>query len=123
MDIGSDILITHEPISPSTLQKYCEQWFGNMVKVVVDIDKEEIALGGSLHADAESMLLEKGSVQKDLWGANIYPENKPGSQIEYTAFINIRPYQNNTSMEIQDKAVRNKLYTIITKLVPLEADG
>jgi len=120
MDIESDILITHELISSSTLQKYCEKWFGNMVKVVVDIDKEEIALGGSLHADAESLLLEKGSVQKNLWGANIYPENKSGNQIEYTALINIRPYQDNISMYIQDDIVRNKVYNIIKKLMPVE---
>lgn len=120
MDIVFDILITHEPISPSTLQQYCEQWFGDMVKVVVDIETEEIALGGSLHADAESLLLEKGSVQKNLWGANIYPVNKPGRQIEYTALINIRPYQDNTSMYIQDKIVRNKVYTIVKKLIPVE---
>ena len=121
MNQVSDILITHEPISESTLHKYCTMWFGNMVKVVIDIQTGEIALGGALHADGEALLLNRGSLPENLWGANIYPENKPGHQIEYTALINIRPHQNNTSMHIQDETVKNKVHKVIQKLVPIAA--
>ena len=119
MNTVSDILITDKKISPSVLQQYCKHWFGDMVKVVVDIETREIALGGALHADAESLLLQKGSRQKNLWGINIYPGNEAGHQIEYTALINIRPHQDNTSMQIQDETIRNKVFKIIKKLVPV----
>jgi len=47
-----------------------------MVKFVVDIDLIKLAVGGEMHADAELVLLEEGSSQESLWGANIYPEKK-----------------------------------------------
>ncbi|HYS05477.1 MAG TPA: DUF5674 family protein [Candidatus Dormibacteraeota bacterium] len=31
------------------------------------------SVGGELHADAEQLLLEQGSAQADLWGANCFP--------------------------------------------------
>ena len=40
---------------------------------------EVAAVGGELHADAEALLLEQGSQQKDLWGANYYPGRGPAS--------------------------------------------
>lgn len=88
--------------------------FGNMVKVVVDIKKGIIGIGGELHADAEALLLKTGSKQQDLWGANVFPDE---NKIEYTALINIRPSLNNRSMEIQNKKIRQKVEKIIRKLV------
>src|SRR3989338_5902427 len=46
--------------------------FGDMVKAVVDIEKNVIALGGELHADEEALLLQNGSKQENLWGINLY---------------------------------------------------
>ena len=42
--------------------------FGNLVKAVVDIDKELIAIDAELHSDLEALLIENGSKQKNLWG-------------------------------------------------------
>ena len=92
-----------------------------MVKIVVDVEKQVVAIGGELHADAESMLLQNGSRQEDLWGINFYPKHQQEERIEYSALINIRPRQNNTSVEIQDNTVKEKLKTIIETLV-LKAD-
>jgi len=61
-----------------------------MVKIVVDVKRDVIAIGGALHADGEKVLLENGSRERDLWGANFYPGNPPEERIEYSALINIR---------------------------------
>ncbi|MDD5659872.1 MAG: DUF5674 family protein, partial [Actinomycetota bacterium] len=50
------------------------EMFGNLVKAVVDVEKESMAIDGELHADEEVLLLENGSDQNDLWGINIYPD-------------------------------------------------
>ena len=47
--------------------------YENMVKIVVDIRRRVLAGGGEMHSDCESVLLEDGSEQDDLWGANWYP--------------------------------------------------
>ena len=78
-----------------------------MVKFVVDVRRRVMAVGGELHADAESLLLEDGSAQDDLWGANYYPGRGPAHCVQFTALINIRPARGNPGMEIADPAIRD----------------
>lgn len=91
--------------------------FRDMIKIVVDIEREIIGFGGVLHADAEALLLQDGSKQENLWGANIFPSKTGDEHIEYTSLINIRPRQNR-SQEIQDEEIRKKIAEIINKLIP-----
>jgi hypothetical protein len=60
--------------------------FGNLVKAVVDIDREVMVLDAELHSDLEARLLEDGSKQKSLWGINLYPEAEGE-----TALLNLIP--------------------------------
>ena len=73
-----------------------------MVKYVVDVERGIVAIGGEMHADAEAALLEAGSRQADLWGANYYPGRGRDGCIEYTSLINIRPGAGNRGMELLD---------------------
>ena len=111
------IIITDKKISLASLKELCEQGFGDMVKLVVDVERSIIAIGGELHADAETLLLEQGSDQKNLWGANFYPWNPSGERISFTALINIRPHQDNPSLEILNETIKKKMKTIIEQLV------
>lgn len=110
--------IIDKKISEAELREFLNQPFPEMIKFVVDIDKEILALGGELHADAEAVLLEAGCEQKNLWGGNVYPDSKI-EKIEYDSLINIRPSQNNRSLEIQDEFLKNKIKNIVYKLLPL----
>ncbi|MBI3451091.1 MAG: hypothetical protein HY049_19530 [Acidobacteria bacterium] len=105
------------PIERGTLAHLVESYFGDMVKFVADISQGVIAIGGELHADAEQILLENGSRQADLWGANYYPGQRREDCIEFTALINIRPAQGNRSMEIQDASVRSKVRDLAFALI------
>jgi hypothetical protein len=87
------------------------------VKYVVDVERGLVAVGGEMHADAEQVLLEAGSRQADLWGANYYPGRGAEDCIEYTSLINIRPAAGNRGMELQDAALRDKVREITHTLV------
>jgi len=50
------------------LRLMAKRTFGNLVKAVVDIEKEIMALDAELHADEEAQLLEDSSKQENLWG-------------------------------------------------------
>ena len=89
-----------------------------MVKGVVDIEQEIMALGGELHADEEAFLLENGSQQRNLWGINLYPDMGGADFLEFDSMINIRPSQNNRSRDVEDHQNRKKIQIIIRKLVP-----
>lgn len=82
--------------------------FKTLVKAVVDIERKIIALDAELHSDLEAYLLENGSKQENLWGANLYPTKNKEDFVEYTALINIRPNHDNYSMEITNPDIREK---------------
>jgi len=98
------------------LEKY-NHFFRSMIKAVVDLKKEIIALDGELHADLEALLIEKDSRQENLWGINLYLEKPLKERIEYTALINIRPSQDNPSMEIENTRIRKKIGEVVNKLI------
>ena len=107
------IVREQEHIGPGELIRLVDLFFTDMVKIVVDLNKRVVAVGGELHADAEQLLLQEGSQQRDLWGANYYPGESQGACIEYTSLINIRPSQDNHSMEIADPEIRRSIMEIV----------
>ncbi len=94
--------ILTRPLNKKEIDDLAKEFFGDMIKVVVDVQDGSIAAGCSLHADAEQILLKNGSRQENIWGANYFPGRKKGEKIEYTALINIRPRKGNKSQFIQD---------------------
>lgn len=91
--------------------------FGNLVKAVVDVDRELIALDGELHSDLEALLLEDGSKQKSLWGINFYPELQGDGFIEFDSMINVRPSQNNMSRGVDNEEIRQRIVEIVAKRI------
>ena len=115
-DPSPDVVLLDRRIEPSELRRLVER-FVDMAKYVVDVDRGLIALGGEMHSDAEQVLLEAGSRQADLWGANYYPGRGRGACIEFTSLINIRPSVGNRGMELLDPALRERLAQITFCLV------
>jgi hypothetical protein len=109
--------IIKKPITVSELNKLAQQRFGNLVKAVVDVKKEIMAVDGELHADEEALLLEKGSRQENLWGINLYPELKGADFIEFDSMINLRPSVNNMTRGIDDPKIRKKIVKIVNKFM------
>lgn len=89
-----------------TLERY--------IKMAVDIRRGILAGGGAMHADCEAVLLEDGSQQEDVWGADWNPA---AQQVAFESLINIRPRQNNPSMEIIDSAIRQRVAEIAHQLL------
>src|SRR4030042_548938 len=87
------------------------------IKLAIDVERGILAGGGEYHADCEEALLEDGSQQEDIWGADWYPETK---KVEFIALINIRPRQGNRGMEIEDSNLRAKVEAIVRRLLDME---
>jgi hypothetical protein len=83
------------------------------VKLAVDIEQGVAAGGGALHADCEAVLLDRGSNQENIWGADWIPQVR---EVRYESFINIRPRQNNPAMTILDPALRARVEAAVRKL-------
>lgn len=109
--------IISEPTKKEEILKKYNHFFKNMIKAVVDLEKEIIALDSELHADLEGLLIEAGSRQENLWGINFYLEKPLKERIEYTALINIRPSQDNPGMEVGNVKTRKKIEKIVNILI------
>jgi len=91
--------------------------FGNLVKVVVDVERGIMAIGGELHSDEEALLLEDGSQPEQLWGINLYPELGAGEWVEFDSLINIRPSHGNRSRGVDDPETRAAILAVVSRLV------
>ncbi len=112
------IAVLKEPVSRTALSKIADSQFGDLVKAVVDIKNEIMAVGGELHADEEALLMEQGSEQEYLWGINLYPAKEGEDFIEFDSMINVRPSQGNASRGVEDTEVHARIVGIVHKLIP-----
>ena len=88
--------------------------FGDYIKLAVDIKKGVLSGGGEFHADCGAVLLQEGSEQEDIWGADWFPKTR---EIRFAALINVRPRQKNLSLEVQHVNVRHQVETVIRSLL------
>jgi hypothetical protein len=107
------IHILRQPATEVQIRDMLEE-LETYIKLAVDVERNILAGGGEYHADCEETLLEDGSRQEDVWGADWYPDSR---MVAFSALINIRPHQKNLGMEIQDPQVRRKIETIIHRLL------
>ncbi|MBI3317416.1 MAG: hypothetical protein HYZ85_05400 [Candidatus Omnitrophica bacterium] len=91
--------------------------FGDMVKGVVDVDRQLLALDAQLHSDLEALLLKDGSKQANLWGINLYPEAPLEDFVELDSMINIRPSVGNRSRGVENEAIQKKIFEVVEKWV------
>jgi hypothetical protein len=112
-----DVIVIRDRIDPAQLARLVGAHFEDMVKYVVDVERRVVGVGGEMHVDAEQVLLEDGSRQGDLWGANYHPGRGRDGCIEYTSLINIRPAAGNRGMELQDPALRERVREITFALL------
>ncbi len=109
--------IIREPTTRSELASLAHEQFGDMVKAVVDVAREVLAIGGELHSDEEAALLDDGSKQEHLWGINLYPDEPESDWVEYDSIINIRPSQGNRSRDVEDPDVRESVRRVVNALI------
>jgi hypothetical protein len=107
------IHLLREIVTPTQIQEMLEE-YENMIKIVVDIRHRFLAGGGEMHSDCESVLLENGSEQDDLWGANWYPNEQ---RVEFESLINIRPRLGNRNILIQDENLRKQVESVTLEIL------
>lgn len=107
------ILIIRETATGGEIRKMLEP-LETYIKVAVDIERQILAGGGILHADCEAMLLADGSDQRNIWGADWFPET---NEARFEALINIRPAQGNRCVRIEDEQTQTKVETTLRLLL------
>lgn len=107
------ICVIRARATPEQMKQMLEA-LGIYVKLAVDIQRKVVVGGGELHADCEQILLQDGSVQMNVWGADWYPLKQ---SLGYESIINIRVRANNRSMEVQDPKIRQQIEEIVREFL------
>ncbi len=105
------IYIIRDKATPAQIKEMLDM-LKSYIKLAVDIDREILAGGGAMYADCEAVLLDDGSQQEFIWGADWDPT---AQLVTFESLINIRPRLNNPSMEILDSTIREKVAAIVVK--------
>ena len=109
------ITILNKKITQDEFQKALED-YEDYIKVVVDIKKDIIAVGGEYHIDGEEILIKSGSLRENLYGGGYRPSTK---EVEYMAMSNYKPALGKTTYEIMDADVREKLKNLVQRFLEL----
>ena len=107
------IHLLKEQTTPSQIQEMLQE-YENMIKIVVDTRRRVLSGGGEMHTDCEAVLLDNGSEQDDLWGANWHPNEQ---RIEFESLINIRPRLGNRNIVIQDENLRKQVESVTREIL------
>ena len=109
--------VIQKTINISELKEIATNMFGDLVKGVVDIEKEILVIDAELHSDEEAFLIEQGSKQKNLWGINIYPDLPKEQRIEFDSMINLRPSQGNNSRGVDDLDIQKEILRVVNSKI------
>lgn len=109
--------VVSDVITRGELEQMAAALFGDLVKAVVDVDRELIALDAELHADLEALLLEQESAPDSLWGINFYPGIEGDGFLEFDSLINLRPSQGNRSRGVDDEGTRQRIAEVVAKRI------
>lgn len=109
--------IVRDKITLDELKKMSKKMDNDLVKAVVDVENNIMAVDAGMHADEEMVLLEEGSQQEHLWGINIYPYKSEDSWIEFDSMINLRPSYGNRTRGVDDVNMQKKIKKIVAGLV------
>ena len=107
------IYVLHSKVTPEQVADMLQE-YESMIKFVVDIRRRILAGGGEMHSDCEAVLLDDGSEQDDLWGANWYPAEQ---EIVFESLINIRPRLGNRGTLIQSEEIRQQISAVALEIL------
>lgn len=114
----TEIKIVKKTIDKTELRQIATGQFGDMVKAVVDVENNLLALGGEFHIDMQTLLREtENSKGAHTWGINLYPDKNQEEFIEFDSMINLKPALGNRSRNIESVEIQNKIKKIVGELI------
>lgn len=110
--------IIKDKIRKEELKALAHEQYGDVIKAVVDMAQGIMGVGGELHIDIQSLLVEKeNSRAEDTWGINLYLEKTEDAFIEFDSMINLKPSLGNKTRGVEDASVQNEIRKIVAKLI------
>ena len=110
--------IVKDIVSREELKLLAHEQYGDIIKAVVDIEQEIMGVGGELHVDIQSILIEKeNSKGVSTWGINLYLDKTGDDFVEFDSMINLKPNLGNKTRGIENEEIKEKIINIVHQLV------
>ena len=110
--------IIKDNIGVAELKEMAEKMFGNIIKAMVDVEQEIMAVDAPLHSDLMEFLIEQeNSEPRNLWGINLHPDMTGEDFIEFDSMMNLKPALGNKTRGVEDPVIREKIVNIVNKLI------
>lgn len=114
----TEIRIVEGTISVAELKELAHEFYGDVIKAVVDVRQEIMGVGGEFHSEIERVLTEeKGSRREDTWGINLLLDKTGVDFIEFDSMINLKPAFGNKTRDVDDTNIQKKIRDIVGKIV------
>jgi|SRR3989344_4685596 len=111
-------IVKDKKISREELKTLAHEQYGDIIKAVVDIKQKIIGVGGELHVDIQSLLIEnENSKGGDTWGINLYLEKTGDDFVEFDSMINLKPNLGNRTRDVENPEIKKEIQLIINELV------
>lgn len=110
--------IVKEVITREELRALAREQYGDLIKAVVDVAQGIMGVGGELHIDIQSLLIEQAGSTGDMtWGINLYLDKTGDDFIEFDSMVNLKPLLGNRTRGVEDEAMRSAIRAIVARLV------
>lgn len=110
--------IVTSTISIPELRSLAHEFYGDVIKAVVDVGQEILGVGGEFHSEIERILIENNnSKREDTWGINLLLDKSGDDFIEFDSMINLKPAYGNRSRDVENEEIRKKISAIVQEKV------
>ena len=110
--------IVKDNIPMSELRTLAHEQYGDVIKAVVDVERGIMGVGGELHVDIQSLLIEKENAKGDTtWGINLYQDKSGNDFIEFDSMVNLKPASGNRTRGVESVEIQTKIREVVGKLV------
>lgn len=110
--------IVKDKITREELRSLAHEQYGDLVKAVVDVTEGIMGVGGELHVDIQSLLMEKEHSQGDTtWGINLYVDKTGDDFIEFDSMVNLKPMSGNRTRGVESDEIQKTIREIVGRLV------
>lgn len=110
--------IVKDRVTLEELKTLAHDQFVNVIKAVVDVKQEILAIGGEFHSDLETLLVdEENSLRENTWGINLRLDKTGEAFVEFDSMINLKPTGGNLTRNIENPTIREAVIKIVGKIV------
>ncbi|MEK7175955.1 MAG: DUF5674 family protein [Patescibacteria group bacterium] len=110
--------IVKDKVSKEELQALAHAQYGDIIKAVVDTAQEIMGVGGELHVDIQTLLIQQEhSEGRHTWGINFLLDKAGEDFVEFDSMINLKPLLGNKTRDVENPEIRKMIRAIVNKLV------